>query len=66
MIKQFYFKQFNVAQVKFKWFEVLLCITNNSIKPRPFIYSLVNVQTVLFHTIPFNVRHLFALIVNDK
>ena len=33
MIKQFYFKQFNLAWVnKVKWFQLLRCIANNSIK----------------------------------
>ena len=33
MIKQFYFKQFNLAQVyKVKWLQVFSCITNDSIK----------------------------------
>ena len=37
MITQFYFKQFIKAQVKVKWFQVLLYITNNSIKQLSFV-----------------------------
>ena len=52
MIKQFYLKQFNSAEViKVKWFEELLYITNNSIKHHSFIYTLLKDQTVLFKTI---------------
>ena len=48
MLKQFYFKQFNLALVnKVKWFQVLLCITNNSIKHQSFVYTQLNDQTVL-------------------
>ena len=33
MMKQFYFKQFDLVFVnKVKWFPILLCIINNSIK----------------------------------
>ena len=31
-----------------KWFQVLLCITNNSIKHESFVYTALNNQTVLF------------------
>ena len=59
MIKQFYFKQFNLAQVnKVEWFQVLLCITNNSIKHQSFVYTQLNDQTVLFQTIQFNISHV--------
>ena len=61
MIKQFYFKQFNLAEVKVKWFQVLLCITNNSIKHQSFIYTQLNDQTVLFQTIQFSISHLISL-----
>ena len=41
MIKNFYFKQFNFAQInKVKQFQELPCITYYSIKPQ----SLVNIQ----------------------
>ena len=52
MIKQFYFKQFNLAKVnKVKWFQVLLCISNDSIKHHSFVYTQLNDQTVLFQAI---------------
>ena len=38
---------------KVKWFQVLPCITNNSIK-QSFIYTQLNDQTVLFVTIEFS------------
>ena len=31
-----------------KWFQLLLCITNNSIKHQSFVYTQLNVKTVLF------------------
>ena len=34
-------------------FQVLLCITNNSIKRQSFVYTLFNEQTVLFQTNQF-------------
>ena len=33
---------------KVKWFQVLLCITNNSNKHLSFVYSKLNYQTVVF------------------
>ena len=67
MIKQFYFKQFNLAWVnKVKWFKVLLCITNDLFKLQSFIYSQLNDQTVLFLTIHFSISHLFAHSLNVK
>ena len=55
MIKQFYFKQFSLALVnEDKWFYILLCITNNSIK-LSFVYAQLNDQTVLFQTIQFSI-----------
>ena len=48
MIKQFYFLQFNLAEInKFKWFQVLLCITNNLIKRQSFVNPQLNDQMVL-------------------
>ena len=67
MIKQFYFFQFNLAWVnKVKWFQVLLCISNNSIKRQSSIYTRLNAQTVLFISSQFGISHSFAysLIVN--
>ena len=64
MIKQFYFKQFNFALLnKVKWFQVLLCITNNSIRYLSFIKK-VKYQTVLFLTIQFRISPLFTLRVD--
>ena len=53
MIKQFYFKQFNLTQVKVKWFQVLLNIPNYSIKHQLFIYTQFKDRTILFQTILF-------------
>ena len=44
----------------------LLCITNNSIKHRSFVYTLLNVQKILFQTIQFSASPLFALSLNGK
>ena len=44
-----------------KWFQVLLCITNNSFKHKSFVYTLLNDQTVLF-----SLSHLFALSLNVR
>ena len=45
-----------------KWFQILFCITYNSIKHLSFVYTQLNNQTVIFLTIQFNINHLFALI----
>ena len=49
-----------------KQFQVLLHITNKSIKDLTFVYTQLNDQTVLFHTIPFSISYLFALSLNVK
>ena len=49
-----------------KSFQVLLYITNNSIKHNSFVYSQLNDQTVLFQTIQFSISHLFTLSLNVK
>ena len=49
-----------------KWFQILLCITNNSIKHQSFVYKQLNDQTVLFLTIQLNISHLFAPSLNVK
>ena len=49
---------------KVKWCQVLLFITNNSIKHQSFVYTQLNVQTVLFQTIQFSMNHLFAHSLN--
>ena len=41
-------------------------ITNNSIKHQSFVYIELNDQTILFQTIQFGIRHLFALSLNVK
>ena len=67
MIKQFYFKQSSLALGnKVKWFQVLLCITKNSMKHHSFVYRQLNDQIVLFQAIQFNISHLFALSLNVK
>ena len=59
--KHFYFKLFSLVN-KVKWFKVLLCITKNSIKHQSFIHTQLNVKTVLFQTIQFNVITHFSSI----
>ena len=49
-----------------KWFQVLLCITNNLIKHQSFVYMQFNDQTVLFLTIQFNISHLFLFSLTEK
>ena len=49
-----------------KWFQVLLFITNNSIKHHSFIYTQLNDQTVQFQTIQFSISQLFSLSLNVK
>ena len=45
-----------------KWFQVLLCITNNSIKYQSFVYTQLNDQTVLFQPIQFSISTQFSSI----
>ena len=45
--KHFYFKLFSLVN-KVKWFQLLLCITNNSNKHQSFIYTQLNIKTVQF------------------
>ena len=47
-----------------EWFQVLLRITNNSIKYQSFVYIQLNDQTVLFRAIKFSMS--FVLSVNIK
>ena len=49
-----------------EWFQVLLCIINNSIKHQGFVYTQLNDQTVVFQSIKFGMSHLFALSLNVK
>ena len=59
--KQFYFKPFSLVK-KLKWSQVLLCITKNSIKYQSFIFTQLNVKTVLFQTIQFSLSTQFSYI----
>ena len=45
----------NILYHVVKWLQVLLCITNNSIKHQSFVYTQLNDQTVLFLTIQFSI-----------
>ena len=49
-----------------KCFQVLRCITNNSIKHHSFVYTQLNGQTVLFQAILLTISHLFALSLNNQ
>ena len=49
-----------------KWLQVLLCITNNSIKHQSFVHTQLNDQTVLFQTIQFSISHSFVPGLNVK
>ena len=49
-----------------KWFQVWLCIANNSIKHHSFVYTHLNDETVLFQTIQFSISHLLAHSFNVK
>ena len=61
MSKQLYFKQFSLDN-SVKWFQVLLCITNNSIKRQSFINTQLNFKAVLFQTIQFSISAQFSSI----
>ena len=47
-------------------FQVFLLKMNNSIKHQPFVYILLNTETVLFQSIPFSISHLVAQSLNVK
>ena len=49
-----------------EWFQVLLCITNNSIKHQSFVYIQLNDQIVLFQIIQFSKSHLFVHSLNVR
>ena len=66
MIKQFNFQQFNLTKVEDKWYQVLQCMTNNSIKHQLFAYTQLNDQRVLFLIIKFDTSRLFAPSINVK
>ena len=59
MLKMLLNKPKRILLHKSKWLNVLLCITNNSIKHQSFVYTQINDQTVLFQTIQFSISHLF-------
>ena len=61
MIKQFYSKivQFSISQ-QVERFQVLLYMTNNSIKHQLFVYTQLNDQTLLFLTIQFSMSFVWA------
>ena len=67
MIKQFYFKQYSLAWVnKVKWFQVMLYLTNNSIKHQSFVNIQLNDKTALIQAIQLSISHLFTLNLNVK
>ena len=45
--------------LKVKWFQVLLCITNNSIKSQSSVNTQLNDQNVLFQIIQFSLNTQF-------
>ena len=45
---------------RIKWFQVLLCISNNLIRHQLIVYKQLDGQRVLFLTIQFNISDLFA------
>ena len=49
-----------------QWFQILLCITNSSIKRQWFVYTHLNDLKVLLLTIQFNISHLFGHCLNVK
>ena len=59
--KYFYFKLFSLVN-KVKWFQVLLSITNNSIKHQSFICTELDVKAVPFQTIQCSISTLFSSI----
>ena len=61
MSRQFYFKLFSLVK-NVKWFQVLPCITNSSIKHLSFIYTQLHVKIVLFQAIQFRVSTEFSSI----
>ena len=54
MSKQLYLKLFSVVN-KIKWFQVLLCITSNSIKRQSYTNKELNGKTIIFQTIQFTI-----------
>ena len=60
--KQFYFKLFNLVN-KVKWFQVLLCINNNPIKRKSFIYAQLNVKNSSISN--HSALHMYSLVWFD-
>ena len=52
--KQLYLNLFSLIN-EVKCIQVLQCITNNSIKHQSFIYSQLNIKTILFQIIQFSI-----------
>ena len=44
-----------IALVKVKWFQILICITNNWIEHQSFVHTDLNDQTVGFQRIQFSI-----------
>ena len=51
---------------KIKWLQVLLSITNNSIKHQSFVYSELKDQTILQKEIQICINDLFGLSLKGK
>ena len=49
-----------------KWFQVLQCITNDSIKHQSFVYTYLKDKTVSFQTIPFIMRFVFTVYMSNS
>ena len=64
--KHFFFSLFSLIN-KVKCLQVLLGITNNSIKHQLFIYTQLNVKSVLFQSIQFSIStHFSSLVPIDR
>ena len=57
-----YIKKLLIRSHTVKLFQVLLCITNNSIKLLSFVYTQLNGQSILFLSVRFKVSHFFTYI----
>ena len=47
-----------------KWFQELLCISNNSNKHHSFVYTQLTDQTVLFQTIQFTISQQSLMVLS--
>ena len=61
MKNQFYFKLFILVN-KVKWSQELLLFINSSTKQHSFIYTQLNVKTVVYKNIQFSISTLFCFI----